>query len=85
MQSPNIVGMLGATLHVSAQAQIIAINLFGLFSMSLIEKQRSEGMARGVHPGPRLCVGEIVVKVDCLAQVLIGFLMATLMIGQLAV
>ena len=61
MQRPDIVRVLGAALHLAAQAEIVAIDLLGLLRVALVEKQRRQRMARRVHPRPWLGVGEVVV------------------------
>lgn len=71
VQRPDIVRMLGA-LHRAAQAQIVAIDLLGLRRMALVEQQCGQRMARRMHPGPRLGVGEVVVELDRAAQVIVS-------------
>lgn len=85
MQSPDISRMLGAALHLGAQAEIVAIDLLGLFKMALIQKQRSQSVTRGVHPGPRFRVTQIVVQLDRPAQMPVGLLVPTLVVGQFTV
>src|SRR6266853_4750708 len=85
MQRPHIVGVLGAALHLAAQAQIVPIDPFGLLAVIPIEEQRSQCMARRVHPRPRLRVGQIVVTLDRLPQMGVGLVISALVIGKLAV
>src|SRR5579871_4379039 len=61
VQGPDVVGMLGAALDPAAQAEIVAIDGFGLVMMALLHQQRGQGMARWMHPGPRFGVVQIVV------------------------
>ena len=85
VQRPHIVGVLGAALYLPAQAQIVPIDPFRLLDAPPIEQQRSQRMARRVHPRPRLGVGQIVVKLDRLPQMGVGLVISALVIGKLAV
>ena len=42
VQSPHIVGMLRATLDIVAQPQIVAVDLFRLFKMTLIQQRAAK-------------------------------------------
>ncbi len=77
--------MLGAALDVAAEAEIVTVELLGFFDMALIQKQCREGVARWMHPGPGLGVGQIVVELDGLAQMPVGLVVLPLMVGELAI
>ena len=70
--------MLGTALHFAAEAEIVAIDLLGLLHVTLVEKQCRQRMAGRVHPRPWLGVGEVVIQLDCLAQMAIGLLVPAL-------
>ena len=69
----------------AAEAEIVAIDPFGLLAMALIQKQGRQRMTWRMHPCPRFGVGQVVVKLDGLPQIGIGLVMAALMIGKLAI
>jgi hypothetical protein len=82
---PDIVRLLSTALHPAAQAQIIAIDLLGFVHVPLIEQERGERVARRVHPGSWLGVGEIVIELHRPAQMSISLVMIALMISKLAI
>jgi len=53
--------------------------------MPLIEEKSGQGMTRGMHPCPRLGVGQVVIKLDGTAELPVGFFVTALMIGDLSV
>ncbi len=85
VQRPHIVRMLGAALDVAAEAEVVAVDLLGFLDMALIQKQGRERVARRMHPGPRLGVGEIIVERDGLAQMPEGLVVLASVKGELAI
>jgi hypothetical protein len=61
--------VLCAPLDGTAQPEVVAVDLLGFGDMPLIEEQGGQGMPRGMHPGPRLGVGQVVVKLDGATEV----------------
>jgi hypothetical protein len=77
--------VLYAPLDRTAQPEVVAIDLLGFGDMPLIEEKSGQGMPRGVHPGPRLGVGQVVIKLDGSAELPIRLFVTALMIGELSV
>jgi hypothetical protein len=72
MERPNIIRVLCTSLNSSAQAQIVATDLFSLAVMALLGQQSCKRMPRWMHPGPRLDVFQIVVSIDGFPQMSVG-------------
>ena len=85
VQCPNVVGVLCAPLDGIAQPEVVAIDLLGFGGMPLIEEKGGQGMPWGMHPGPRLGVGQVVVKFDGATKVAIRLFVTALMVGELSV
>ena len=61
---PEVVWMhLGAG-QAARQAQVFAIGLFRLGHPALLQQQRPQGMADGLHPAPGLVIGQVVFQRD---------------------
>jgi len=85
MQCPNVVRVPRAPLDRIAQPQVVAVDLLGLGDMPLIEEKGGQRMPRGMHPGPRLGVGQVVIKLDGATKVPIRLFVTALVIGKLSV
>ncbi len=73
VEAPDIVGVLAGAGEGAVQPQIGAVNGFGLFNPVLLEQQRPEGMAGGLHEAPGLVVAHGVVEFDRLVKMGKGF------------
>jgi hypothetical protein len=77
--------VLYAPLDRTAQPKVVAIDLLGFGGMPLIEEKSGQGMPRGMHPCPRLRVGQVVIKLDGATELPIRLLVTALMVGDLSV
>jgi hypothetical protein len=77
--------VLCAPLDRPAQPKVVAINVLGFGDMPLIEEESGQGMPRGMHPCPRLRVGQVVIKLDGATELPIRLFVTALMIGELSV
>jgi len=77
--------VLCAPLDGTAQPEVVAVDFLGFGDMPLIEEKGGQGMPWGMHPGPRLRVGQVVVKLDGATKVPICLFVTALMVGELSV
>jgi hypothetical protein len=85
VQCPNVVRVLYAPLDRTGEPKVVAIDLLGFADMPLIEEKSGQGMPRGMHPCPRLRVGQVVIKLNGAAELPIRLFVTALMIGELSV
>src|SRR5262245_66341923 len=77
--------MLARTAEPAVEAEIRAVNPFGLGDSALLEQQRAERVSSRLHPAPRLVVGQRVVEFDRTSQMSEGHLVVAAPILKLAV
>src|SRR4051794_17381690 len=70
MQAPYVSGMPGRARDRRVVAQVLGVDGLGLLDPILLEQQRAVGVARGLHPAPRLVIRQRVVERDRSAEVL---------------
>ncbi len=68
VEAPYVSRMLVRARQGGIKSEISAIDLLRLIGEPRIHQQCAEGMARGLHPSPRLIVKEVVVECDGTAQ-----------------
>ena len=66
------------------EAEVRTVNLCRFLHMALLEQERTERVARRLHPAPGLVIGEIVVEGDRAAQMGEGLVIGALAVGDLA-
>ena len=72
VQAPHVVGMPARPAQLAVEAQVGPVDGLGLVEAALLHQQRPEGVAGGLHPAPRLVVGQVVVELDRPTEVLEG-------------
>ncbi len=85
VQTPDILGMLEGSRQRVIESEIGAVDRFGLLNLPCSSSRRPVGVARRLHPAPRLVVGQSVVEFDRFAQVGKGCIEVAFAILQFAI
>ena len=85
VEAPDVVGMAARPDDALVEPEILAIDGFGLGDPALLEEQGAERMPHGLHPAPRLVVGEVVLQPYRLPEVVEGVVVAALPVLDFAV
>jgi hypothetical protein len=73
--------VLYAPLDRTAQPKVVAIDLLGFGDLPLIEEKSGQGMPWGMHPCPRLGVGQVVIKLDGATELPVRLFVTAFMVG----
>ena len=85
VQAPQVAGVLAGPAQRRVQAKVCLVDFRGLFHPALLEQQCAVGVPGGLHPPPRLVVGQCVVEFDGSPQVREGLLEKPFPIGDFTV
>ncbi len=64
VEAPDVVGVLAGAGQRTVEAQIGAVDGFGFFDMALLQQQRAQRVAGGLHPAPGFVVAHVVIDID---------------------
>src|SRR5581483_2089962 len=84
VQAPDVAGMLAGPGQGAVEPEVGPVDRFSFLDPALLEQQRAVGVPGGLHPAPRLVVGQPVLEFDRAAQAGEGRVVVSVAVFHLA-